>query len=103
LLLADGVWREEVERFDRRLPARVAAERERPPLQSDGLAVADLLRRESEAADGTRLAGLIKVCVPIGDRPPSERPSAFVLSPAHGEPTTALAVVAFGARHPGAQ
>jgi hypothetical protein len=100
VLITQRVWRAEVERFDSRSPARLAAERERPRLESNGLALADLRRCEAEAADGTRLVGLVKVYVPIGDAPPSERPYAFVLSPAHGEPIPALALVAFGERHP---
>ena len=100
VLITQGVWRAEVERFDSRSPARRAAEHERPRLETDGLALGDLLRCEPEAADGTRLVGLVKVYVPIGDAPPSARPYAFVLSPVHAEPMPALVVVAFGERHP---
>lgn len=78
----------------------MAAERERRALDRDGLALTDLQRCEAEADDGTRLGGLVKVHVPTGDRPPSERPYAFVLSPAHDTPLRALALVAFGERHP---
>jgi hypothetical protein len=100
VLITQRVWRAEVERFDARSPARLAAERARPVLETTGLALTDLRRCDAEAADGTRLLGLVKVYLPIGDAPPSERPYAFVLSPAHGEPIPALAVVAFGERHP---
>jgi hypothetical protein len=100
VVITARVWRAEVERFDPRSPARLAAERERRRLVSSGLALADLRRCEAEAADGTSLPGLVKVYVPIDDAPPSERPYAFVLSPAYGETTPALALVAFGERHP---
>jgi hypothetical protein len=100
VLVTERVWRAEVERFDRSSPARLAAERERRRLLSDGVALADLRRCEAEAAGGTSLAGLVKVYVPISDAPPSERPYAFVLSPARRERIPALALVAFGERHP---
>jgi hypothetical protein len=100
VLITQRVWRAEVERFDPRSPARLAAERARHRLESDGLALTDLRRCDAQAADRTTLAGLVKVYVPIGDAPSSERPYAFVLSPAHGEPIAALALVAFGERHP---
>jgi hypothetical protein len=100
ILITERVWRAEVERFDPRSPARLAAEREHRRLVSDGVALADLRRCEAEAAGGTSLAGLVKVYVPISDAPPSERPYAFVLSPARRERTPALALVAFGERHP---
>lgn len=100
MLVSPTVWREEVERFDQRSLARRAAERERPRLETDGLSLDDLLRCEPEAADGTSLGGLVKVYVPIGTAPPSERSFAFVLSPARGEPIPSLALVAFGERHP---
>ena len=100
VVITARVWRAEVERFDPRSPARLAAERERRRLVSDGLALTDLRRCEAEAADGTRLPGLVKVYVPIDDAPPSERPYAFVLSPAQRETSPALALVAFGERHP---
>ena len=100
VLISPRVWRAEVERFEPRAHARLAAERERRRLASDGLALTDLRRCETEAADRTSLPGLVKVYVPIGDAPPSERPYAFVLSPAHGQTSAALALVAFGERHP---
>ena len=91
------VWTEEVERYARSSPARQAAERERARFAA-GVELRRLARCEEAGEDGTRLAGLLKVYVPIGDRPASERPWGFVLSPAAGAPY--LAVVAFGERHP---
>ena len=69
------VWRDEVERFGDRTSARIAAERERGRLERDGIDPSALHRCDAEAPDGTRLAGLVKVYVPIIDGPPSERPS----------------------------
>ena len=100
VLISERVWRAEVERFDAQSPARVAAERERHHLERDGLALADLLRCDAEAADHTSLGGLVKVYVPIAETPPSGRPYAFVFSPARSVSTPALAMVAFGERHP---
>jgi len=76
------VWRDEVERFGDRTAARIAAERERARLERDGIDLSTLQRCDPEAPDGTRLAGLVKVYVPIMDGPPSERPFGFVLAPA---------------------
>ena len=56
-----------------------------------------LERCSAEAEDGTSLEGLVKVYVASGDAPPSERPYGFVLIPT-GQ--GALALVAFGERHP---
>ena len=100
VLVTPEVWRAEVERFGERSPARAAAERERPRLESDGLRLAELRRCEPDGTDGTALGGLVKAYVPIGDAPPSERPFAFVLSTARTEPVPSLVLVAFGERHP---
>ena len=91
------VWREEVERLDPGSRGRVAAERERPRLVGDGVDLTQLQRGAEVAEDRTRLPGLLKVYVPIGDGPPSERPFGMVFSP---EPGPRLALVAFGERHP---
>ncbi len=89
-----GVWREEVERFGNRSAARIAAERERARLEQDGIDLTALQQCEAEATDDTRLAGLVKVYVPITDAPPSERPFGFVLAPARDENGLFLALVA---------
>jgi hypothetical protein len=94
------VWDEEVGRFAEGPPARVAAERERRGLERDGVALRRLLPCEPEGGEGTRLAGLVKTYVPIGDRPASERPFGFVLSPEQGRHDPYLELVAFGERHP---
>jgi hypothetical protein len=75
----------------------VAAERERRRLERDGIAISALERCSAEGEDGTNLEGLVKVYVPIGDAPPSERPYGFVFVPTR---EGVLALVAFGERHP---
>jgi hypothetical protein len=47
---------------------------------TDGIALADLRPCETRGADRTQLAGSAKLYPPVGDRPPSERPFAFVLA-----------------------
>jgi len=94
------VWRDEVERFGDRTAARIAAERERVRLERDGIDPSALQRCDAEAADGTRLVGLVKVYVPITEGPPSERPFGFVFGPARDDGGFYLSVVAYGERHP---
>jgi hypothetical protein len=94
------VWAEEVGRFAAGSPGRVAAERERRGLERDGIALTSLLVCEREGAGRTRLAGLVKTYVPIGDRPASERPFGFVFSPDRDPQGPYLELVAFGERHP---
>jgi hypothetical protein len=98
--ISPDVWREEVQRFNERSRARVAAERERQRLEEDGLRRTRLQRCVEDGTDGTRLAGLVKVYVPITDAPPSQRPFGFVLSPGRDQQGVYLALVAFGERHP---
>ena len=57
-------------------------------------------RCKDEAEDRTRLEGLFKVYVPISEAPPSQRPFAFVLSPARHAQSVYLRLIAFGERHP---
>jgi hypothetical protein len=96
----ETVWAEEVVRFGRGAPARVAAERERPRIERDGIELSLLARCDPQHGSGTRLHGLLKAYVPIGYGPPSERPFGFVLSPARGVDGIYVELVAFGARHP---
>ncbi len=91
------VWEQEVERYNRRAAPRVAAERERPRLERDGLEISLLERCSGEGEDRTSLEGLVKVYVPIRDSPPSQRPYGFVFIPTR---EGVLALVAFGERHP---
>lgn len=90
------VWREEVERLTVGSPARVAAERERRRLRQQGVELTQLQRCAEIGDDRTRLSGLLKVYVPIGEAPPSERPFAMIFSP---EPGPCVALVAYGERH----
>jgi hypothetical protein len=96
----ETVWTEEVGRFARRSPPRAAAERERPRLERDGIALSLLARCEAQHASGTRLPGLVRTYVPVDDGSPSERPFGSVFSPARGSEGIYLELVAFGVRHP---
>ncbi len=98
--IAARVWAEEVERFAPGSPARIAAEGERRALARQGLEVAQLLSCGQEGSSATSLTGLVKVYVPIGDRPPSERPYGFVFDPDRDERGPYLALLAYGERHP---
>jgi len=53
-LIDPRVWREEVERLNARSPARLAAERERRKLESDGIDRALLERCEDEGRQRLR-------------------------------------------------
>jgi hypothetical protein len=94
------VWDEEVGRLAARSPGRIAAERERPGLEHDGIPLSSLLLCDPEGREGARLGGLMKAYVPVGDRPPSERPFGFVFSPEWDPQGPYLELVAFGERHP---
>jgi len=98
--VSPSIWNEEVQRFRRGSPARVAAERERALLERNGVELTQLLRCDRQGPDGTRLAGRLKVYVPISSRPPSERPFGFVFELGLDGDTPFLSVVAFGERHP---
>lgn len=95
----DTVWREEVQRYDSRSTERIAAERERRTLDA-GLEIRALMPCSAEGRDGTNLAVLVKVYVPISDGPASERPLAFVLRPLRGDSGPYLELLAYGERHP---
>jgi hypothetical protein len=98
--ISASVWEQEVERYEERSEARLAAERERPRLERDGLAVGQLEPCAELGPEGTRLKGLVKAYVPISDAPPSERPFGFVFDGGRDQQGPYLAVVAFGERHP---
>lgn len=98
-----SVWREEVERFAPRSTARIAAQRERNTLEQIGIVTSMLLRCDALAADGTRLAGMMKAYVPLGDEPASARPSdscSPIDGDRDGDGHLYVALVAFGERHP---
>lgn len=98
--ISECTWREEVKRYAPGSAQRRAAERERAKLERRGIQRSVLLRCEAEGPDGTSLPGMLKTYVPIGDRPPSERPFGFVFAPARSGDQLVLAFVAFGERHP---
>jgi hypothetical protein len=100
VVIDPGVWREEVERLTPRSSARVAAERERRRLESDGIAEELLERCDAQGRDGTRLAGLLKAYVPLRRAPASERPFGFVFRPGREQGVSAVYLAAFGERHP---
>lgn len=98
--IREDVWAEEVGRFERRSGARLAAERERSGLESEGIDLRFLQQCDAYGTDGTHLVGLVKTYVPIGDGPPSRQPWGFVFDPDRDEAGTYLDLVAFGERHP---
>jgi hypothetical protein len=100
VVIDERVWLEEVERFDARSAARMAAERERAKLEDEGVERRLFKRCDEEGPDRTRLRGLIKAHVPLREVPPSERPFGFVFRPARGEAQLVLELLAFGERHP---
>jgi len=63
---------------------RAAAERARGEIAVDGVPRTELRACSAEDDDGTRLARCLKVYVPLGDRPASERPYAMVLESGRG-------------------
>lgn len=96
-----AVWAEEVERYQSSSPARRAAERERGALDERGIELGQLAACDQEGARGTDLRGMVKAYVPIGDRPPSERPYGFVFDPDRDrDGDFYLALLAYGERHP---
>lgn len=98
--ISPEVWHEEVGRFAAVSTAGVAAKRERARLEHDGVAVRDLLACDADGSDGTQLAGLVKVYVPINHQPPSGRPFGFVFSPERDDDGPYLELIAYGERHP---
>jgi hypothetical protein len=93
------VWREAVRGFSGEplqiaASARLAAERQ-------GVALAEVLPCEAQGPDATQLAGCVKLYLPPGGGPPSERPYAFVFRLARAsEGEIVWLFVAFGHRHP---
>lgn len=98
--IAAKVWEQEVERLKPGSAARLAAEREGPRLDRDGLPRGQMIRCDDVGTDCTRLPGLFKVYVPISDEPPSQRRFGFVFSLGVEEGRPCLTLVAFGERHP---
>ena len=100
VLIDPGIWREEVERLDPRSPARIAAERERIGLETEGIRRGLLERCDEQGPDQSRLRGMVKAYVPVREAPSSERPFGFVFRPARSKGGLVVALIAFGERHP---
>lgn len=96
------VWVEEVGQLDQDAPMRAVAERGRTEIGAPGVPRSELLACRP-GGDGTRLALCVKVYLPLGESPPSERPYAFVFEPAERrDGSVMLRLLAFGERHPAA-
>ena len=80
----DDLWRREVGRLAPNSRGRIAAEAARRVLERDGVHKDRLAACEAEAADGTRLGGLVKLRIPLGGPAPAA-PYGFVLEPALDE------------------
>ena len=94
------VWAQEVERLRARGPMQAAAMRAREEIVANGLARSELRACIAHGDDGTLLARCLKVYVPLGDRPASERPYAFVFElVATTGGGVSLRLIAFGERH----
>ena len=93
-------WREEVERYDRRSPARVQAQSARKTIEA-GTATLDWKRCKADGPGGTKLPGCRKLYVPLGKQGASEAPCGFVFQLIQ-KPDDSLAwnMIAFGERHP---
>jgi hypothetical protein len=93
-------WREEVERYDRRSPARAQAQSARKTIEA-GTAKLDWKRCKAEGPGGTKLPGCRKLYVPLGKQGASQAPYGFVFQLIQ-KPDDSLAwnMIAFGERHP---
>jgi hypothetical protein len=93
-------WSEEVERYDRRSPARVHAQSARKTIEA-GTTNLDWRRCKADGPGATRLPGCRKLYVPLGRQGASEAPYGFVFQLIQ-KPDNSLAwnMVAFGERHP---
>lgn len=96
------IWTDEVERLQENSPARSAASRARAGIEADGLARDQLLACDAKGRDGTELPRCVKVYVPLGDRPASERPFGLVFEFTVTPTGLILRFIAFGERHPAA-
>ncbi len=96
-------WLDEVERLDRRSPARIQAERARREIEA-GAATLDWQKCEAEGDDRTRLLGCVKLYVPLWRQGASEAPFGFVFQLAQNRDGSLVwNFIAFGERHPGNQ
>ncbi len=100
VLVDEDTWREEVERFNPRSEARIAAERERRGFERRGIDYDQVQDCDAAASDGTRLLDMQKVYVPITDEPATDRRFGFVFDRVRKGDDLFLRVVAYGERHP---
>lgn len=93
-------WREEVERYDRRSPARTHAQSARKTIET-GTAKLDWKRCKADGPGGTKLPGCRKLYMPLGRQGASEAPCRFVFQLIQ-KPDGGLAwnMIAYGERHP---
>jgi len=94
-------WGEEVERYDRRSPARAQAQSARKRIEA-GKAKLDWKLCKAEGPGATKLPGCRKLYIPLGGQGASEAPYGFVFQLIQ-KPDDSLAwnMIAFGERHPG--
>lgn len=86
----------DLERHEAASRARDVAERARAEFEDAGVPRPELVRCASEGRDGTRLAGRLKVYLPLNA---DERPFRMIFSPIVHEHELALLYLAFGVGH----
>jgi hypothetical protein len=93
-------WREEVERYEPRSPARAQAQSARKTIEA-GTTKLDWKRCKAEGPGGTELPGSRKLYVPLSRQSASQAPYGFVFQLIQ-KPDDSLAwnMIAFGERHP---
>lgn len=93
-------WREEVERYDPRSPARAQAQSARKPIEAD-TAKLDWKRGKAEGPGGTELPGARKLYVPLSRQGASQASYGFVFQLIQkSDDSLAWNMIAFGERHP---
>ncbi len=70
-------WKEEIERYDRRSPARAQAQSARKTIET-GRAKLDWKRCKADGPGATKLPGCRKLYIPLGGQGASEAPYGFV-------------------------
>jgi hypothetical protein len=95
-----GVWEADVEkRYPAASRVRIVAVESRRLFEAEGVPERELQGCEAEGPDGTRLAGCLKVYLPLGPGDPRERPFGMVFIDV-GREKPALVLIAYGVRHP---
>ncbi len=93
-------WREEVERYDPRSPARIQAQSARKTIEAKSTKLG-WMRCKADGPGRTKLPGCLKLYVPLGKEGSSQAPYGFVFQLTR-MPDDSLAwnLIAFGERHP---